>query len=295
MSITKGVFSSTVVANEPVCREHFRLVLVADSFPSAEPGQFVQVLCADPGEEIGQGKVLVRRPFSIGGMRPRNGRCELEILYRVIGPGTQWLSRLKASDAVSLLGPLGRPFVIPPGLDTAYLVGGGAGSPPLIWLAEAIRKAGRSAVAFCGARSADLLPLTRPLAEPTFRTGPSFCLAEFTRYDVPACVSTDDGSFGEIGRIPDIFARYLDSRSDLAAGIVVYTCGPEPMIRSVARICEDRNLSCQVCLERMMACGMGTCQSCVVRIRLNDGSGDWQYQLCCTDGPVFDSRRILWD
>ena len=82
---------------------------------------------------------------------------------------------------------------------------------------------------------------------------------------------------------------------------VIYTCGPEPMMKRVAQIAADRGIECQVAVERAMACGMGTCQSCCIRLRRDpkrDGQAfegkDWIYKLACTDGPIFLGRDLLW-
>jgi len=291
----KGVYLVRVLVNEPICREHCRAVLAVEDFPTASAGQFVQVLCADACEPGWGGGAFIRRPFSIGGLRRQGRLSEMDILYRVIGPGTRWLSHLQPDDPVSILGPLGRPFEIIPDRAVAYLVGGGVGLPPLIWLAEALRQADRQVVAFCGARTADLLPLRLRPGLKLVGDTPTLAVEEFAQWEVAAVVSTDDGSLGAFGQIPDIFDRYVGRHADEAQRAAVYTCGPEPMMRAIARICRERRLPGQVCLERMMACGMGTCQSCVVRIRDPGDPQGWRYQLCCMDGPVFDSQTVIWE
>jgi dihydroorotate dehydrogenase electron transfer subunit len=292
---SKGVFVGRVTTNQPICRDHWRFVVELSEFPAVVPGQFVQILCADPSGEAGAGGAFLRRPFSIGGIRRASGRVEIEILHRVIGVGTRWLSQLAAGDALSLLGPLGRPFRIFEDRPIALLVGGGIGLPPLIWLAESLRQAGKQITAFAGARTADLLPLTRQPGAAIDGGEPTLAFREFAGLKVPLVVATDDGSLGASGVITEHFDRYLDSRGIEPRSAVVYTCGPDAMMHAVTRICERWSIACQVCLERMMGCGMGTCQSCVVRIRDTSESEGWQYRLCCTDGPVFDSQSVVWD
>ncbi|HOW73581.1 MAG TPA: dihydroorotate dehydrogenase electron transfer subunit [Phycisphaerae bacterium] len=290
----KGVFEARVLSSCPICREHFRLRLGVDDFPQAEPGQFVQILCSAPDGGGCSGGPLLRRPFSIGGMR-RNGRqIELEIVYRVVGAGTRWLSNLSEGNRVSVLGPQGRPFMLDSDRPLALLVGGGVGLPPIVWLAESVARTGGQAVAFCGARSADLLPLAVHPSVVAADGEPSLSIEEFARHGIAACLTTDDGTLGLGGRIPEALERYLDSHRGAASRAAAYTCGPEPMIRAVARACESRGIPCQVCLERLMACGMGTCQSCVIRTHDADDPEGWVYRLCCTDGPVFDSRQVVW-
>src|SRR5207302_1574371 len=101
---------------------------------------------------------------------------------------------------------------------------------------------------------------------------------------IPSVVTTDDGSYGFRGFVTQALERYLDSLStqDSALRTLLYTCGPEPMMKRVADIALARGLECQVAVERAMACGMGTCQSCVIRVRTDDGG--WRYRLSCTDG-----------
>jgi dihydroorotate dehydrogenase electron transfer subunit len=300
------LFLTRVIENVPLCREHWRFTVEIGDFPQAEPGQFVQILCSEPDRDSASGSgafappraassCFLRRPFSIGGLR-RNGRqCEMDFIHRVVGPGTHWLSQLRPGDAVSMLGPLGRPFAVPADRPLALLVGGGVGMPPLIWLAEALRAAGKQILAFCGARCADLIPLTTvPGVIVSGRDG-SPAYEEFSRYGAPVIISTDDGSLGAAGRIPDIFQTYLDRHPNVVPSAVVYTCGPTPMMKATARVCEAVGLPCQVCLERVMACGMGTCQSCVVPVRDMASEGGWRYRLCCTDGPVFENTDVIWD
>lgn len=291
----KGVFVGRVTSNEALCREHWRFEAEFNDFPPAVPGQFVQILCADPLEENRSGGAFLRRPFSIGGLRRTGNLAFLSITHRVLGIGTRWMSQLAPGDEISFLGPLGRPFSIDPQRPAALLVGGGIGLPPLIWLAEALAQAGKQTVAFAGARTADLLPLTRIADVQISGAKPAMAFAEFADHKVPTVTSTDDGSLGALGLIVEHFERYLDTADSPAASAVVYTCGPEKMIAAVAKACEKRSVPCQVCMERMMGCGMGTCQSCVIRTHDNQDPEGWRYRLCCTDGPVFDSRTIIWD
>jgi dihydroorotate dehydrogenase electron transfer subunit len=175
------------------------------------------------------------------------------------------------------------------------LVGGGIGLPPLIWLAEALQQADRQTIAFVGGRSADQIPLTRDAGVSIRPLEPIPVFAEFTRSGAACVVATNDGSLGSAGYIPDAFAQYLSQHSELAASAAVYTCGPDPMMRAVAPLCEQRGIPCYVCLERLMACGMGTCQSCVVAVKDAKYPDGWRYRLCCTDGPVFDSQVVIWN
>jgi dihydroorotate dehydrogenase electron transfer subunit len=247
-------------------------------------------------DELTAPLALLRRPFSLAGRRQAGAGAELEIIHRVVGVGTRWMSELQAGDRVNVVGPLGNRFELPPVDYVAILVGGGVGIPPMIYLAEAL--AGRPAVAFSGALSKDLIPLTIRGDAPRGDVAPAMIIEEFSRHGIPAVMSTDDGSFGFRGFVTQALERYFDShRTDR---FTIYTCGPEPMMKRVAEIAADRRIDCQIAVERAMACGMGTCQSCCIRLKKPDPNQpplmgkDWCYRLACTDGPVFRGADLLW-
>ncbi len=327
----RSQFPSTVIANVPLCREHFRLVLGVDAFPPTEPAQFIQIACSDraaieegdrdiewsPGAppiaaapDLAGPVAFIRRPFSLAGRRDLTASVEVDVIHRVVGVGTDWLSRLAPGDPVSLLGPLGNRFKLPPANSTALLVGGGVGIPPMLYLAGALGLERRSGVAFCGALTRDLIPLTmtgNPLSDGD-RARPEMIISEFARHGIPSVVSTDDGSFGFRGYVTQALDAYLDDTgipqrnsqhsapSTQNSPFTLYTCGPEPMMKRVAEIAASRGIPCQIAVERAMACGMGTCQSCVIKLRTPTpvAGHDWAYRLACTDGPVFAGADLLW-
>jgi dihydroorotate dehydrogenase electron transfer subunit len=314
----RGQFIARVVANVPLCREHFRLVLVLDEFPATEPGVFVQVSCRDPDadqaaterivewdgqhrpaidSDLAAPSAMLRRPFSLAGRRDTADGIELDIIHRVVGIGTQWLSELKPGGRVGILGPLGNTFTLPAKDETAVLVGGGVGIPPMLYLAEKL--AARRAVAFSGALTRDLIPLTiTGPGSAADEAAPLLHVAEFARHGIPSIITTDDGSYGFRGFVTQALEQYLDARR--GQPLLIYTCGPEPMMKRVADIAAARDIDCQIAVERAMACGMGTCQSCCIRVRKPDPSqpplvgSDWCYRLACTDGPVFRGADLLW-
>ncbi|MCL2700083.1 MAG: dihydroorotate dehydrogenase electron transfer subunit [Phycisphaerae bacterium] len=316
----RGMYVGRVAENRKVCDEHYRLRLALAEFPVARAGQFVQMLCRGLGEpaggaagqwapgewpalsqpELTDKEPLLRRPLSLAGCRRVADGVELEIIYRTVGVGTSWLGAVGAGTEVSVLGPLGNGFSIPSAESVgqagrrAALIGGGVGIPPMLFLARTLREAGCEVVAFCGARSARLMPL-RVVAgtAPSPAGEPLLCLEEFAELGVKAVVASDDASVGVGGTVTEAFRHYLNAHVPAPDELAVYSCGPEPMMRAAAEICLDRDYACHLALERHMACGMGTCQSCVVKIR-DDNERGWNFTLCCTDGPVFDAREILW-
>jgi dihydroorotate dehydrogenase electron transfer subunit len=301
-------FTAHVKANASLCREHYRLTLGLDVFPETEPGQFVQLLCRDAdahlsdeielewepgqlpdvrGQELLSPLAMLRRPFSLAGRRDSADGVELDVIHRVVGVGTEWLSQLRPGDEVSVLGPLGNRFELPRADGTGLLVAGGVGIPPMLYLAEKLE---RRAIAFCGATTKDLLPFDLvEVAEDPLK--PALRVAEFARHDLPAVVTTDDGTYGFRGFVTQALERYLDSTDVDPGSFTIYTCGPELMMKRVAQIALQRGIPCQVAVERAMACGMGTCQSCCIKLR--EGA-DWRYRLACTDGPVFAAGDLLW-
>jgi len=310
---TNLIQTGTVVANRCLCREHFRITFRLPTFCDAQPGQFVH-LCPQRrsacGYQVLDGSCetdhaawmndwhgpMLRRAFSIAGMTLDNGGVEIDVIYRVVGTATRWMESLGAHDPLSVLGPLGNSFPIVDRKSTAWLVAGGVGLPPMLWLAEALHRAGKRTLAFCGARSADLLALSLdPSAPPAADARVAEPSAnEFARWKALTLISTDDGSLGFHGHIGEAMASFHQSNPIAAADLVVYTCGPEPMMRFVSEYCRARSIECYVCMERNMACGTGMCQSCVVPVRDEGDPQGWVYRLCCMEGPIFAAERILW-
>jgi len=232
----------------------------------ARPGQFVMIkagLSAEPP---------LRRPFSILGTDPDRGAFSLFV--KAVGPGSRALCAMAPGDEALCLGPLGRPFSAPPAGTEALLVAGGYGVAPFRFFADELRPTAVRARLFSGGRTAADLPLLERLG------GLGLTI-------VPA---TEDGSLGERGRVTVPLEAHLDA----ARGPVrLYACGPEAMLHAVARIAAARSLEAEVSLDPWMGCGIGTCLGCVVRVQGADDAR-WRYRCACTEGPVFDSARVVW-
>lgn len=311
----RGIVPARVLVNRSVCVDHFAMVLEVDRFCPSRPGQFVNVQCGltEPishdtplawpdnawpkpsGPELAGRQALLRRPFSLAGRRDRpDGKVELDIIHHIVGVGTVWLAQAPPGTRLSVMGPLGNGFRILPDRPVAALLGGGVGIPPMLYLAESLQAAGKQTVAFAGARTAALLPLTLEQSEPPSQSGwPTMCTAEFAGRGTPTAIATDDGSLGATGFVHQAFVNWLDQRGPAPEQLAVYACGPAPMIRAVAEVCLRRSIPCQLALERHMACGIGTCQGCVCKTKADSAEG-WQYKLVCTDGPVFDADELVW-
>lgn len=305
--------TAEVVSNRPLCREHLRLTIRFDSFPEAAPGQFVHLR---PETDAGLDyrvqerdsyqppqtrqdefdKPMLRRAFSIAELIRNADGVRVDVIYRVVGKATRWMQSLQPGEALSAMGPLGNAFPISSNKRIAWLVAGGVGLPPMLWLSEALQRAGKETIAFLGARSADLLALTLDPKEPPAADARSSspCVAEFARHNAAVVISTDDGSLGLQGHVGQAITAFHDAQATPASDLVVYTCGPERMMKFVAEYCNARNIECYACMERSMACGTGLCQSCVVPVNDATDPEGWRYRLCCREGPVFNTAEILW-
>lgn len=249
----------TVLRNERVAEGVGLLVLEAPRAAVAvAPGQFVHLRIAEGADFI------LRRPFSVY----RAGAGRIEILYQVVGRGTRVLAEAAPGAVMDLIGPLGRGWWVPDSAAHALVVAGGLGAAPMGMLVEELARRGVAVTLAHGAPTADRL-LARELFEATCRRTE---------------VATDDGSAGACGFVTELTEGLIAAdRPD-----VVYVCGPEPMQRIVAAQAAAAGVPCQVSLERLMACGVGACLSCVV-------STVQGRKRACVDGPVFDAAEVLWD
>jgi dihydroorotate dehydrogenase electron transfer subunit len=249
----------------------------------ALPGQFVMVKAGDRLEP------LLRRPFSVFEVLAENGNVVgLSLLSKRIGPSTTLLYEAKPGDRIQCLGPLGRPFAPVSSPDEAWLVAGGVGLAPFATLAETLRSRKIKTKLYYGARRAAEL----------------FYLDTFENMGVELVLATEDGSHGEPGSVggsrewvPDRarvtvpLERDLKARS-AGASVMLYACGPEPMLAAVARLASAYGRPSQVSVERVMGCGVGGCYSCVIPVRTPEGNP--HFVRSCLAGPVFRSHEIVW-
>lgn len=305
----KGAFNAVVTANKRIKSQFYRLGLEfskdsAKAFAEARPGQFAQLDLNDAAlprpEDIPEDlldiagrNILLRRPFSFADVTAKKDRTSVNILYCVVGPASLRMTTLSSGDSVSVIGPLGNGFQIPKEKRLALLVAGGMGVGPLIHLAKVLTVDYPTieVIAFAGANSSDELPFGRKLDEISQELG--FAIPEFAKYGIESLVATDDGSTRYHGLVTDCFSQWLGQRKLAGKNTIIYSCGPEAMLAQVAKIAKEKDIDCQVSMERMMACGIGICQSCAVECKATDSS-ETVYKLCCEDGPVFDSREVIF-
>ena len=235
------------------------------------PGQFVIVRVTADGERI---------PLTIA-HADRSAKT-VGLIVQAVGATTHAMCALAAGDQLAdVAGPLGKATHIDH-VGHAVIVGGGVGTAVIYPQAGALKSKNNQVSAIIGGRSKPYVILERELR--------AVCDAVYP--------CTDDGSYGFRGFVTQALEQYLESNR--ARHHVIYTCGPEPMMKRVADIAAARNIECQIAVERAMACGMGTCQSCCIRVKKPDPAQpplpgrDWCYRLACTDGPVFRGTDLLW-
>ena len=232
----------------------------------AQAGQFAMIQPEDPTD------LILRRPFSIMDTEPSSRR--FTIFIKAVGPGSRSVFDLREGHHARVLGPLGHGFTLPAAGQGVFLVGGGYGVAPFALLSRGLKEAGAAFHLFYGGRSASELPLVE----------------ELERRGIPITLSTDDGTRGEAGRVtePLLEALRIDKGKPR-----VYACGPEAMMHAVAKIAQARDLPCEVSLDPWMGCGLGTCLGCVVKTQ-EPGESKPKNRPACTEGPVFDSKRVVW-
>ena len=254
-----------LLSHEVLSSGYGRLKLAAgDIARDARPGQFVHMQV--PGLE---GHVL-RRPFSI---------CDatadgvLTIVYKVVGTGTARLAECPIGAEIDVMGPLGHGFTPPADGRPYILVAGGYGCAAMYFAARA---AAKPPLVLLGARTAHDLLLTE----------------EFAALGCNVGIATNDGSHGRKGFVTELLREALAA----APSAFVAACGPKPMLKAVALLCQEfQQVACEVSLDEIMCCGVGACFGCVVKGKDAAAPSGWRYLRSCKEGPVFDGREIWWD
>ncbi|WLR53491.1 dihydroorotate dehydrogenase electron transfer subunit [Mesobacillus subterraneus] len=248
-----------IVSNRQIADNIFELVLAGElSSEMKQAGQFVHVKVADGLDP------LLRRPISIASINDGS----FTIIYRRQGKGTSLLAEKSTGMTVDVLGPLGNGFPVDeaePG-QTAVLVGGGVGVPPMYELAKQLARKGVNVVSIIGFQSFESVFYEKELSE----FGEVF-------------VATVDGSYGRTGFVTDILEG-LEVQAD-----IVFACGPTPMLRSIenGQYAQKTYLS----LEERMGCGIGACFACVCHTK--DDPKGLPYKKVCSDGPVFQAGEVV--
>lgn len=265
-----------IVYNKKLAKAHFLMRIESKEIAkTALPGQFVHIRVSEKTNP------LLRRPFSFNRI---DGKY-FEVLYKVVGKGTQILSEKKQGEKLDVIGPLGNTFELPEEDFMPILVAGGMGVAPLLFLAEKIMEckapclagrqesAKRKAIAIIGAKTKAEILCSKQLKELGF--------------DVK--IATEDGSAGKKALATDLLwtTDYLPRAKSRGGPSTIYACGPKPMLKEVASIAKEKDIKAQVLMEEVMACGVGACLGCAVNTKKG-------IKMVCKDGPVFNADEILW-
>ncbi len=226
--------------------------LVGDTTGISKTGQFVQIQL--PG-------FYLRRPISINDwVSGENGT--LDLIYKVVGHGTESMKLLPDGTELDLLIGLGNGYNIDGDEKKPLLIGGGVGVPPLYALCKALIAQGKQPSVVLGFNTASEV----------------FWKDEFEALGVPVTVTTVDGSMGVKGFVTSAMDGDFD---------YVYTCGPEPMFKAVYKVLDEKGLSGQFSFEERMACGFGVCMGCSCKTKYGN-------KRICKDGPVLVKEEIIW-
>ena len=263
--VQKKLVSGKIISRTQVAVGHFQMGLFCPYIArNAIPGQFIQVRVNrsyDP---------LLCRPLAVY----RAKGDIFEILFKVVGKGTRLLTEKNIGDTLDITGPLGNCFPIDDDFQLAILVAGGMGIAALMSLAEAM--GGSRTIALIGASTRDKIVGEKGLLD----------LGAEVR------IATEDGTVGYKGMVSELLREVLLMEKYSTATRRIFACGPIPMLKAVAHVADQYKIPAYVSLEERMACGIGACLGCAVRV-ISPGL-EPQYKMVCTDGPVFDAQEIAW-
>ncbi len=281
------VESAEVLANDAYPGDQFVLRVQAPKLAAAaRAGSFAHLRCDD--------LLPMRRPLSVMRVDARRGWAEF--LYKVVGSGTALLSEKQAGQVLSILGPIGVPFSAPDSHPLPLLIGGGVGIPPMVFLADDLRGREPKLQPFVIMGSEVPFPfVTRPSQTLVAGMPPGViaCMPLMEDWGIASRLASLQGYPGCYdGYVTDLARAWLGSLDEeRRRQVYVFACGPTPMLSATAALARAYSLPCQVCLEEYMACAVGGCGGCAVRIDTPQGPA---MKRVCVDGPVFDAYSVHW-
>lgn len=253
----KYVHDCKVISNQSYSVDYYCLVLEPPvELPVLYPGQFVQVLIT------GSQSTYLRRPVSI--YEVDSVKNTFSLLIKKLGEGTRHLSTISAGQKLSIVYPLGNSFTVPES-GKVLLVGGGVGMAPMLMLASHINNEKVEIEIIVGGRKAE--DIIAP--------------EKFQKYG-KLNITTNDGSLGEKGFV----TQHSILKDGLSKYDRIYACGPDVMMKAIARKAVEENIQCEVSLENLMACGFGACLCCIAET----SSGN---KTTCVEGPVFNVNELV--
>lgn len=277
--------NATVIDHKAYAGEQYVLRLRAPKTAAhSRAGSFVHLQC--------DAALPMRRPMSI--MRADADAGWIDILYKSHGEGTRLLARRKINDQLGILGPIGVPFKQNGYRRLPLLIGGGVGMPPMIYLAEHLRKQHRDCEPFVILGSEVPFPF-KPVPSTILVSGiPGDAIAAMPLledWQIASRLTSQQGYPGcHQGLVTDLAREWISARDEHLEDIEIFACGPTPMLRAVAHLAQEFELPCQVSLEEYMACAVGGCAGCAVRIETAAGPA---MKRVCVDGPVFEGAAVF--
>lgn len=241
----QGIFE--ISENLRLTENVYRMRLSGDASCVTACGQFINIRLDG---------LYLRRPISVHD----SGKDFVTIIYKVVGKGTEQMSKMQIGEKLDVLTGLGNGYDLSLSGEKPLLLGGGVGVPPLYMLAKELRRQGKSVSVILGFNTACEV----------------FCEEDFKALGCCVTVTTADGSYGKKGfvtdALPDEYSYF-------------YTCGPEPMLKAVYKASKT---SGQMSFEERMGCGFGACMGCSCKTIAG-------YKRICKDGPVMKKEEILWE
>jgi len=252
----KFVANFRVIEIKALNSTNYCIVIKSENdLPEIYPGQFVNVEVKNSNE------VFLRRPFSI--FEVDYSKNTISLLIKILGRGSKKLSEIKPGESLNIIYPLGKSFTRPETNDKILLIGGGSGVAPMLFLAKN-----------SGIKNVDIILGAKTIQD-------HINVSEYSKY-AKLHFTTEDGSLGEKGYVSDhtVFQQ-------LSNFTKIYACGPDAMMKAIAREAKKADVFCEVSLENLMACGFGVCLCCVEPTKKGN--------LCvCTEGPVFNINDLKW-
>lgn len=232
-------------------RNVYSVEMFAPDLKNILPGEYISILCEG---------LTLRRPFSVANFENNT----ITVLMKMRGKGTEYISSLKMGDKVEFSAPLGNTFKIDN--KKTLLLGAGIGVAPLFYLNKKLKEIGVQTYFAAGFLKEDDI------------------LDQQHGFDF---VSTDDGSNGNKGSICDYLEKII---ADFKPEKIV-SCAPHPVLKYISEIAQKKAIDCEVCMEKVMACGIGVCRGCVIQIKKDSQIIN---QTICKDGPVFNGAEVVW-
>ncbi len=254
---------------------------------AARPGTFAYIRC--------DASLPLRRPMSIMRAEPEAGW--IEFLYKVVGTGTRLLATQPPGTAVNVMGPIGVPFTAHQDRPVPLLLGGGVGIPPMVFLADHLRQQRYGFAPMVIMGSEVPFPFrARPsrLMVPGMPDGAIGAMPRMEEWGIPSRLASLQGFPGCFeGYVTELARHWLDALpQDRLGAVEIFACGPIPMLKAVAVLAREYTLPCQVSLEEYMACAVGGCAGCTVRVQTPEGPA---MKRVCVDGPVFAAESVAWE